>query len=250
MVKTAIDRNLDSGVTTVRLDGELSAVTVPEVGTVIAKAVAECPPAVIVDLTGLSHDEDPLLVVFATMTHDAQLHWGVPVLLCQATPGVQEGLSAFRPYVALYEDTSQAMLAVHANVPRWVRRHLPPQPHSAAVARNVTGEACLTWGVEGLRGPARLVANELAANAIVHSGGEFDLTVVHTGRYLRIAVQDASPAMPRVPEGPPVTSTVMRPGSGRGLRIVAAASTHWGATPLLDGKIVWALIRSPDGDRL
>ncbi|WP_250038288.1 STAS domain-containing protein [Paractinoplanes maris] len=249
MLKTVIDRNLDSGVTTVRLDGALSPGTVPEVGTAIAKAAAECPPAVIVDLAGLGHDDDAVLSVFATITHDAQLHWGVPVLLCAAAPGVREGLETFRTYVALYEDRSHAMIAVHANVPRWVRRHLLPDPGSAAIARTVTGEACLTWGAGELYGPARLVANELVANAIVHARSEFDLTVVHTGRYLRIAVQDGSTDMPRCPERPAVSSTVMRPGSGRGLRIVAATATHWGATPLLAGKIVWALIRSGDAVR-
>jgi hypothetical protein len=164
--------------------------------------------------------------------------------LCEAADGVRQGLDAVRTYVALYEDSSQAALAVHANVPRWIRRHLPPGRGSAAVARTVTGEACLTWGLSGLRNSARLVANELAANAIVHAPGDFDLTVVHTGRYLRIAVQDGSPAMPRVPGEPAVTGTLMRPGSGRGLRIVAGSATHWGATPVAGGKIVWALLQS------
>lgn len=244
MLKTVVDRNLDTGITTVRLDGALSAAAVPEVGTAMAKVAAECPSAVVVDSSELRHDADALLSVFAAVTHDAQLHWGVPVLLCGATPGVREGLGAFRTYVALYEDGSQAALAVNANVPRWVRRHLPPEPSSAAAARNVTGEACLTWGLPHLRSAARLVANELAANAIVHAVSEFDLTVVHTGRYLRIGVRDDAAAMPRVPDEPPVTSTLMRPGSGRGLRIVAAAATHWGATAVPGGKVVWALLRS------
>ncbi|MBM2615893.1 hypothetical protein JIG36_10030 [Actinoplanes sp. LDG1-06] len=246
MVKTEIDRNLDTGITTVRLEGALSLSSVPDVGTTIAKVAAECPSAVVVDLSRFSHETDSLLSVFATMTHDAQLHWGVPVLLCEATPGVRHGLDVFRTYVALYEDASQAELAVNANVPRWVCLHLRPEPRSAAAARNVTGDACLTWGLMHLHGPARLVANELAANAIVHTGDAFDLTVVHTGRYLRIGVQDSSPAMPRVPEEPPATSTLMRPGSGRGLRIVAAAATHWGATLLPVGKVVWALLRSDE----
>jgi anti-anti-sigma regulatory factor len=244
MLKTVTERNLDTGITTVRLDGALSPATVTEVGTAIAKAAAECPAAVIVDLSGLSHHDDPLLSVFATMTHDAQLHWGVQLLLCEAPPGVREGLEAFRTYVALYEDRSQASLAVHANVPSWIRKHLPPVPPSAAVARKVTGEACLTWGLAPLYGPARLVANELAANAIVHARADFDLTVVHTGRFLRVGVQDTCTAMPRCPEEPAATSTLMRPGSGRGLRIVAAAATHWGATPVSGGKIVWALLSS------
>ena len=244
MLTTAIDRNLNSGITTVRLAGTLALGTVPEVRGAIAKAVAECPAAVIVDLQGLRHDGEALLGVFAAMTHDAQLHWGVPVLLCGAAPEVRHGLHVFRTYVALYEDCAHASLAVHANVPRWVRRHLPPVPESAAVARTVTGEACLTWGLTDLRNPARLVASELAANAILHAVTAFDLVVVHTGRFLRIAVQDGSTTLPRLSGDPPATSTLMRPGTGRGLRIVAAASTHWGVTPLPAGKIVWALMRS------
>jgi anti-sigma regulatory factor (Ser/Thr protein kinase) len=244
MMQSVIDRNLDTGVTTVRFAGRLTPGTVPEVGTVIAKAAAECPAAVVVDLGGLCHDDDPQLSVFATVTHDAQLHWGVPVLLCEAGPGVRRGLGAFRTYVALYEDRAQAALAVHANVPRWIRRHFPHDPASASAARAVTGEACLTWGLPDLRHTARLVASELAANAILHAGTDFDLTVVHTGRYLRIAAQDGSTAMPQTTETPPATSGVLRPGSGRGLRIVAALGTHWGATPVAGGKIVWALLRS------
>lgn len=244
MMQSVIDRNLDTGVTTVRLAGGLTPGTVPEVGTLIAKAAAECPAAVVVDLAGLSHEDDPQLTVFATVTHDAQLHWGVPVLLCEAGPELSRGLGAFRTYVALYEDRAQATLAVHANVPRWIRRHFPNDPVSASGARAVTGEACLTWGLPDLRHTARLVASELASNAILHAGAEFDLTVVHTGRYLRIAVQDSSTTMPHIIETPPVVSGVIRPGTGRGLRIVAALGTHWGATPVAGGKIVWALLKS------
>jgi anti-anti-sigma regulatory factor/anti-sigma regulatory factor (Ser/Thr protein kinase) len=244
MVKSVIDRNLDTGVTTVRLAGGLTARSVPEVGTVIAKAAAECPAAVVVDLGGLRHEDDPQLTVFATVTHDAQLHWGVPVLLCAAAPELRRGLGAFRTYVALYEDRTQAALAVHANVPRWIRRHFPHDVVSASAARAVTGAACLTWGLPDLRLTARLVASELTANAIQHAGTDFDLTVVHTGRYLRIAVQDGSPTMPRIIDAAPATSGVIRPGTGRGLRIVAALGTHWGATPVPGGKIVWALLKS------
>jgi hypothetical protein len=36
---------------------------------------------------------------------------------------------------------------------------------------------------------------------------------------------------------------LVQPG-GRGLRVVNEIATHWGATPLPDGKIVWALLRT------
>ncbi|HET6480986.1 MAG TPA: STAS domain-containing protein [Actinoplanes sp.] len=244
MLRTETDRDLDAGITTVRVTGELTPDAALTVRTVIVKAAGECPAAVLVDLSDLWHRDDALLRVFASTTHEAQLHWGVPVLLCEAGPEVARGLGPFRNYVALYEDRLQATLAVRACVPRWIRRRLTPASGSVRLARGVTGEACLTWGVDHLRDPARLVASELAANAVVHTGAAFDLLVVHTGRFLRVAVQDSSSAMPRMATDPPVTSTFMRPGSGRGLRVVAAAATYWGVTRLPGGKIVWALVRT------
>ncbi|MFC3992440.1 ATP-binding protein [Actinoplanes siamensis] len=242
-LNTGIERDLESGVTTVRLAGELTTSGIRVVRLAMSKAAAECPSAVVVDLSRFRHTDPRQLGVFATATHEAQAHWGVSVLLCHAGREVIDGLGPIRTRVALYEDRHLALLAVRAHVPRWIRRRFAPRPPSAGQARSLVGVACVSWELPQLRDPARLVASELANNAIQHAGTDFQVITAWTGQYLRIAVQDGSPAAPRVVGEPPATGRIMAPGTGRGLRMITAASAHWGVTRTPGGKIVWALLR-------
>jgi anti-anti-sigma factor len=243
-MRTTKVRDLDTGVTTVRLAGDLTATTQTTVRATIGTAAAECPPAVLVDLSDVSRADSAPLNVLAAATHQAQRAWGVPVLLYAPTPQVRRCLGAFRTLVSLYDDRWHALTAVHAHVPRWIRQRLRPQPTAAAEARAVLDEACLIWNLGLLNEPARLVASELAANAIRHAATAFELTAGYTGRYLRIAVRDGSPTMPRPVDTRPPTRDVPPPETGRGLRLVEITSTYWGATRIPGGKIVWALLRT------
>lgn len=244
MLQTTTERDFDTGVTTVRLTGDLTLPGLSAIRTAIGKAAGECPTAVIVDLSKFHHTVAAQLSVFATATYEAQSTWGVPVLLCEADQRVTRDLTNFRNFVARYEHRSQAELAVRAYVPRWVKKHFPPVEASAAATRTMVGEACLTWGLMHLRDNARLVASELAANAITHAGTEFDVIAGYTGRFLRIAVRDGSTALPRFPEGTPPKGTAKTPGSGRGLRMVAATGTHWGVTRANGSKTVWVIMQA------
>ena len=204
----------------------------------------------IVNLSGLHHSASHLLSVFAATAHHAQAIWGVPILLCGAGPELARGLDPFRNAVALYPSHWQASLAVRAYVPRWMHEHLPPVPASAAAARRLVGHACQAWNLGHMHDRATLVTSELAANAIVHAVTEFDVTVAYTGRYLRIAVQDGSTAIPHVVKNPKASSAIIPPGSGRGLLIIAGAATHWGSIRLPGGKLVWAVLRAhPEPER-
>lgn len=241
-MRTTTQRDLDSGVTTVRVTGELLRATLATVRAAIGKAAAECPTAVLVDLSQVDTANASHLTVFVTATYEAQSHWGVPVLLYAAKPPVRTGMDIFRSFVAVYEDEWQARTALRAYVPRWMRQHLTPDPGNAAVARALAGEACLMWNLRELQSPARLIAAELAANAIRHAATDFDIMVAYTGRYLRIAVRDGSSQLPRAAGTPRPGAGSAPAGSVRGLCAVEAFSTHWGATRVRDGKIVWALI--------
>ncbi|BCJ39411.1 ATP-binding protein [Actinoplanes ianthinogenes] len=237
-MQTTVERCLETGVVTVRFEGELDRTTAPEVRTALGKAAAECPTAVLVDLSALERVEPASFSVFATATFKAESDWGVPLLLYAARPDVRKDLATYRSFVALYDDRALALAAMRAYVPRWICEHLAPVPGSAAAARGVVGDACLMWGLPRLRDRARLIVSELASNAILHAATDFSVTAVCTGRYLRIAVQDRSSQMPlRMPK-----PAVDHPQPGWGLRVVEASSTHWGALPLTSGKIVWALL--------
>jgi len=241
-MRTTTERSLETGITTVRLVGELTLTTVTTVRSAIGKAAAECPTAVIVDLSDFRRAGRVPLSVLATATYQAQLTWGVPVLLCAAEPGIEPELRAFRSYIALYDDHWRAVTAVRAYVPRWMRQHLNPEPCSAAAARSLVGEACLVWNLPHVRDAARLVASELTANAVVHAATPFDVTVVYTGHYLRVAVQDGCTTKPRLKREPVPEVSPTRYSTGHGLHVVEAISANWGCSRVPGGKIVWALI--------
>jgi anti-sigma regulatory factor (Ser/Thr protein kinase) len=111
--------------------------------------------------------------------------------------------------------------------------HLPATPASVPQARRfvvgavrgvLTGEALET---------ARLLVSELVTNAVLHAGSEACVEVTASADVVRVEVHDASAAMPRRRRPRP-----LQPG-GRGLQLVAALSSRWGAEPTPGGKVVW-----------
>ncbi|MEV6345233.1 hypothetical protein [Actinoplanes sp. NPDC051851] len=242
-MRTTTGRCLETGITTVRLIGDLTGETIATVRAVVGKAAAECPTAVVVDLTAMAPAAPDHMSVFGAVTHQARHVWGVPVLLCAPTAELRAAFAEIRPLVALYDDHELARTAVYADVPHWVRRRLAPAAGSARAARVLLGDACRGWGLAHLYERARLIATELAANAITHAGTEFDVTAAYTGRFLRIAAQDGSPLIPHPRAAAANGSSPLRAG-GLGLRAVAAASSHWGTTLIPGGKIVWSLLHA------
>lgn len=84
----------------------------------------------------------------------------------------------------------------------------------------------------------QLVADELAANAVVHAGSIFSVAIELTQELVRLAVRDESN------DEPVQHSTTSRDEGGRGLVIVAGTASGWGSVPMGRGKEIWAdLIR-------
>jgi DNA-binding CsgD family transcriptional regulator/anti-anti-sigma regulatory factor len=235
-------RDLGSGVTTVRVDGELTFATASMVRTALAKYASECPTAVIVDLNALRMAGPSLLAVFATAAHRAGTQWGVPLLLCCAPSAARPRMRLFRAFTDVYDSPDSAMDALRSWVPRWRHQHFASVPASTALARRVVARACTEWGLEWLREPATLIVTELASNAVEHAGTPFDVTVNYTTAYLRIAVRDGARNLP--PRRPGSAINPIAQARGLGLHIVGALATAWNTTATADGKIVWALLRA------
>lgn len=82
---------------------------------------------------------------------------------------------------------------------------------------------------------ARVVASELATNAVEHAGTPFTVTVDWVGEEVTLRVADAAPGVPVA--GPPGALDVR----GRGLLLVDALSVAWGVSAeVAGGKSVWA----------
>jgi anti-sigma regulatory factor (Ser/Thr protein kinase) len=119
---------------------------------------------------------------------------------------------------------------------------LEASPISASRARNFVTQHLVDHRLLYLVDPVRLVASELATNALLHAQTAFSVTLAATDQTVLLTVRDDSPALPTRR-----AAQAMDP-SGRGLDIVRLVSHDWGTNE--DGagsKAVWAsfAIRGP-----
>jgi anti-sigma regulatory factor (Ser/Thr protein kinase) len=127
-----------------------------------------------------------------------------------------------------------------ASTPRWSHHTaLPAEPASASRARAFVSRHLTEHRLLKLVDPVRLVASELATNALVHQT-EFTITLSGLDELVLLSVRDGFP--------PPAASTVPEPRSAadRGLRLVALVSRDWGVAADASGaRIVWASFPRP-----
>ncbi|TDD31601.1 ATP-binding protein [Actinomadura sp. KC06] len=142
-----------------------------------------------------------------------------------------------------------------------------PDPESVTAARHFAVSRLIEWGVPELADDVGLVVSELVTNALRHSGGTsrgrsgddvhregvYDDPADPLGSapsairlrlsleqpWLLCGIMDASRAAPRRREPDYIAET------GRGLHLVESFSDRWGWRALPQGKVVWALFRSP-----
>ncbi len=86
-----------------------------------------------------------------------------------------------------------------------------------------------------------LIADELATNALTHTGSFYGVLVEHSGASIRIGVRDDSRVLPVLRE------TIATSESGHGLHIVSETSNQWGTESFGVGKQTWADV-STDAD--
>lgn len=113
---------------------------------------------------------------------------------------------------------------------------------SASKARAFVSQHLIDHRLQYLVDPVRLVASELATNALVHAQTAFNVALAAWEKTVLLTVRDDSVALParRVAEATDL--------SGRGLEIVDMVTLDWGTNE--DGagsKAVWAsfAIRTP-----
>ena len=85
-----------------------------------------------------------------------------------------------------------------------------------------------------------LLAGEVIANAVVHTGESCRVTVVWNGARVRLEVEDTGRQLLSVSE-----SAAPDDESGRGLHLVAGLAQAWGSWPIKGGKVVWFEIGAP-----
>jgi anti-sigma regulatory factor (Ser/Thr protein kinase) len=127
--------------------------------------------------------------------------------------------------------------------PRRTQLELAAFPSAVPCARSRVRAIAAEWGLAHLADPAELLTSEMVTNAVQASDQikiadtpVVRITVTTDCASLLIRVWDGSDGMPAHQQA--------RPGDnrGRGLTIIDALSTDWGAHREADGKVVWAIV--------
>jgi anti-sigma regulatory factor (Ser/Thr protein kinase) len=127
--------------------------------------------------------------------------------------------------------------------PRLARVRLSPDRRSVASVRSLLDRLLASWRLDGRLDPGdvKLVATELASNAVVHGGEPETVTVRFTGDAVRIEVTDRSSTVPTPRAAPPDAT------GGRGLQLIEALGSAWGTEQYEVGKRVWCELAVASG---
>ncbi len=120
---------------------------------------------------------------------------------------------------------------------RVVRVTLAPDRTATATARQIVERVCRAWHLDQVLETAQLVITELVSNVVRHAGTEMEIRLSARPGALHLAVHDREPAAPE-----PAAIADPWAETGRGLLVIAALTSDWGATPTADGKVVWAVL--------
>lgn len=117
--------------------------------------------------------------------------------------------------------------------PRAAEFAVPNDASGVSAARRFT-QSCLTdWGMDGVAEVAALLVSEAVTNALLHTGLSPSMLLTADAGALRVEVRDASPALPTIKDHGATATT------GRGLHLIDALASQWGARPDGTGKVVW-----------
>jgi anti-sigma regulatory factor (Ser/Thr protein kinase) len=106
-------------------------------------------------------------------------------------------------------------------------------PVGAADARRFTRGCCTEWGIDDVLDTATLLVSEVVTNAVLHGASTVELTLRAGPGSLRVEVRDDNEALPVRKRYSQTAAT------GRGLVLLEALSSAWGAEPESAGKVVW-----------
>jgi anti-anti-sigma regulatory factor len=220
----------------VRISGDLSVETAPQVRMALLKSLVEQPDVVVVELAGLTVRDPSALSVFSAVVRQAAVWPGTPLLIAAPDPDQAAQLAGGRyGRLVVFASAAQALTARPDTRMPMLSEALLPVTGAAARGRALARDACHRWVVPHLTDVATLVTGELVTNAVDHAGTMIGLRLSMGHRYLMIAVRDGSTARPRLDPGPPGEIS-----TGRGLRLVEELAHRWGCLLAPDGKIVWA----------
>lgn len=109
---------------------------------------------------------------------------------------------------------------------------LPDDPRAAGQARRHVREQLAAWELDDLAPTTELLVSELVGNVVRHARGPIRVRLLHSAELI-CEVYDGSQTMPRIRRATETDE------GGRGLQLISALTTRWGARYTRTGKCIW-----------
>jgi anti-anti-sigma regulatory factor len=162
----------------------------------VLKCLADCPTAVIVDLSDCVLIDKVAAAIFVAVRREAAAGPAIDVLLCGASGVMAERIKALDPRQPLYQTRRKAVDAIGrvAVVAAWRRERFPAVPEATSLASCLVTDACADWRLPDLLHPARAVMFDLVRAAYVCSPEALRIVVSQRVGGLLLSVSTDVPA--------------------------------------------------------
>jgi len=208
-------------------------------GTLLTCLADRC-EAVVVDVSNLRVDEPEAVSIFTSVAREAA-EWPAGQLLIYVPTGDPTGVWD-RAEVAVSRSLPEAFAQLGDPVEtNPLSVDLEPVPGAARRARELVTDGCARWDLPDVAGSACIAITEMVNNVVAHARTRMMVRLAVRDLALHIAVRDFS-------RQPARFAGLVLPSStgGRGLLLLDTVARRWGATPLDDGKVVWAVLYAED----
>ena len=225
---------VEAGIEVLAVSGAVDAADAAELSRSISQALGLQPRALVLDLLQ-ARPELPHLVQVITAAAQIARGWPHPTLVVCLPAGAVS--AAVADLTSVHADRASALAHVDDRQPHERERiRLEFSPQAPSEARR----AILDWtagrGLGKVADDMLLVVSELVTNAVLHASPAVTLEVELGEHEVVLAVEDGTPARPRV-----MRSNSAAEG-GRGMLLVARLSSEHGVRPRPPGKTVWAAL--------
>lgn len=208
-----------------------------DVRKAVHKLLPECPAAILIDLSEMSHVPRLVQMTLLSLAIEAGQEPAIPLGFCTANPDVARELAQNGPTMRVFRDVAEARHALtsSAHGTWWIQRQLGSGSGAPSAAAGHIAEACQAWGLSETQMAARTVGFHLVSFA--RGPYELHLTVsLRPRQQLLINVRNFSTAAKssreqtiRMALAPADEARILAKGATGCGRLVTGAGVAWWA---------------------
>ncbi|WP_305789070.1 ATP-binding protein [Symbioplanes lichenis] len=226
----------DLPVAILRVSGTLDTLTGDALARAVARALANQPESLLLDVSALTVPQPAALDVLGTVVCETSEWPAVPIVLCGAPPETARTIAEWPgcAAVSIAPTCTDALADTKPEPePRRIRVRLRPVPDACRQVRQLVTQTCAAWHRSEIAATAALVATELVANVVRHAHTTMEITLGLRNDRMCLTVRDGSRLLPRAKD--PTTAEA----GGRGLHLIRELTDGWGVLSVPGGKVVW-----------